>query len=34
MINVDSLGARVIGSFGVITAVIAIYRIIRVIPKL
>jgi hypothetical protein len=34
MINVNSIGARVIGSFGVITASIAIYRIIRVIPKI
>jgi hypothetical protein len=34
MINVNSIGARVIGSFGVMTASIAIYRIIRVIPKI
>jgi hypothetical protein len=34
MINVNSIGARVIGSFGVITASVAIYRIIRVIPKI
>ena len=34
MINVNSIGARVIGSFGVITATIAIYRIIKVIPKI
>ena len=34
MINVNSIVARVIGSFGVITASIAIYRIIRVIPKI
>jgi hypothetical protein len=34
MINVNSIGARVIGSFGVITASIAIYRIIKVIPKI
>ena len=34
MINVNSIGARVVGSFGVITASIAIYRIIRVIPKI
>ena len=34
MINVNSIAARVIGSFGVITASIAIYRIIRVIPKI
>ena len=34
MINVNSIAARVIGSFGVITASIAIYRIIKVIPKI
>ena len=34
MINVNSIGARVIGSFGVITASMAIYRIIKVIPKI
>ena len=34
MVNVNSIGARVVGSFGVITASIAIYRIIRVIPKI
>ena len=34
MINVNSIGARVVGSFGVMTASIAIYRIIRVIPKI
>ena len=34
MISVNSIGARVVGSFGVITASIAIYRIIRVIPKI
>ena len=34
MINVNSIGARVVGSFGVVTAAIAIYRIIRVIPKI
>ena len=34
MINVNSIGARVVGSFGVITASIAIYRIIKVIPKI
>jgi ATP-dependent protease ClpP protease subunit len=34
MINVNSIGARIIGSFGVVTAAIAIYRIIRVIPKI
>jgi len=34
MINVNSIGARVIGIFGVMTASMAIYRIIRVIPKI
>jgi hypothetical protein len=34
MINVNSIGARVVGSFGVMTASMAIYRIIRVIPKI
>jgi hypothetical protein len=34
MINVNSIGARVVGSIGVMTASIAIYRIIRVIPKI
>ena len=34
MINVNSIGARIIGSFGVVTASMAIYRIIRVIPKM
>ena len=34
MINVNSIGARVVGSFGVITASIAIYRILKVIPKI
>ena len=34
MISVNSIGARVVGIFGVITASIAIYRIIRVIPKI
>ena len=33
VINVNSIGARVIGVFGITTAVIAIYRIIKVIPK-
>ena len=33
-INVNSIGARVIGFFGVTTAVIAIYRVIKVIPKI
>jgi hypothetical protein len=34
IINVYSIGARMIGIFGIITASVAIYRIIRVIPKL
>ena len=34
MINVNSIGARVVGSFGVMTASIAIYRIVKVIPKI
>jgi hypothetical protein len=34
MINVNSIGARVIGVFGITTAVIAIYRVIKVIPKI
>ena len=34
VINVDSIGARVIGVFGITTAVIAIYRVIKVIPKI
>ena len=34
VINVNSIGARVIGFFGVTTAVIAIYRVIKVIPKI
>jgi hypothetical protein len=34
IINVNSIGARVIGLFGISTALIAIYRIIRVIPKI
>jgi hypothetical protein len=34
IISVNSIGARLIGSFGVITATIAIYRIIKVIPKI
>jgi hypothetical protein len=33
-INVNSIGARVIGVFGITTAVIAIYRVIKVIPKI
>ena len=34
VINVNSIGARVIGVFGIMTAVIAIYRVIKVIPKI
>ena len=34
VINVDSIGARVIGVFGITTAVVAIYRVIKVIPKI
>ena len=34
VINVNSIGARVIGVFGISTAVIAIYRVIKVIPKI
>jgi hypothetical protein len=34
VINVNSIGARVIGVFGITTAVIAIYRVIKVIPKI
>ena len=34
VINVNSIGARVIGLFGITTAVIAIYRVIKVIPKI
>ena len=34
VINVNSIGARVIGVFGITTAVVAIYRVIKVIPKL
>jgi hypothetical protein len=34
VINVNSIGARVIGFFGITTAVIAIYRVIKVIPKI
>ena len=34
LINVNSIGARVIGVFGITTAVVAIYRVIKVIPKL
>jgi hypothetical protein len=34
MINVDSIGARLMGGFGVTTALVAIYRVIKVIPKI
>jgi len=34
VINVNSIGARIIGVFGVTTAIIAIYRVIKVIPKI
>ena len=34
VINVNSIGARVIGLFGISTAIIAIYRVIKVIPKI
>ena len=34
IVSVNSIGARIMGSFGVITAASAIYRIIRVIPKI
>ena len=34
MINVDSIGALLMGAFGVATASIAIYRVIKVIPKI
>jgi hypothetical protein len=34
VINVNSIGARVIGVFGITTAVVAIYRVIKVIPKI
>jgi hypothetical protein len=34
VINVNSIGARVIGVFGITTAVIAIYRVIKAIPKI
>ena len=33
IINVSSIGARLIAIFGITTAVIAIYRIIKIIPK-
>jgi len=34
IVSVNSIGARIMGSFGVITAATAIYRIIKVIPKM
>jgi hypothetical protein len=34
IINVGSIGSRVIAIFGITTAVIAIYRIIKIIPKI
>jgi hypothetical protein len=34
IINVNSIGARLIAIFGITTAVIAIYRIIKIIPKI
>ena len=34
IINVNSIGSRVIALFGITTAVIAIYRIIKIIPKI
>jgi len=34
IVSVNSIGARIMGSFGVITAATAIYRTIRVIPKI
>ncbi len=34
MINVDSIGARLMSGFGVATALVAIYRVIKVIPKI
>ena len=34
MVNVNSIGARVIGLFGITTALIAVYRIIKVVPKI
>mgnify|MGYP006290504341 CR=1 FL=1 len=33
-LNVNSIGARIIGLFGITTAIIAIYRVIKVIPKI
>ena len=34
IINVNSIGSRVIAIFGITTAAIAIYRIIKIIPKI
>ena len=34
MINVSSIGAMIMGIIGITTAVFAIYRVIKVIPKL
>jgi len=34
IINVNSIGAMIIGVLGITTAVFAIYRVIKVIPKL
>jgi hypothetical protein len=34
MINVNSIGAMIMGVIGIATAVFAIYRVIKVIPKL
>jgi hypothetical protein len=34
ILNVNSIGSRVIAIFGITTAVIAIYRIIKIIPKI
>jgi hypothetical protein len=34
IINVNSIGAMIMGVIGITTAVFAIYRVIKVIPKL
>ncbi len=34
MINVNSIGAMIMGVIGITTAVFAIYRVIKIIPKL
>ena len=34
VINVNSIGSRIMATFGITTAVIAIYRIIKIIPKI